>query len=177
MAGGDRSHEFNPETSAPVSLSRSRLREYKGKAGKHSDLPDSAQKISYGKRFAKTEELYQARVMERQLVELAGGAGQKARKGKAKKGAASKVAATVPELNSRHQVLEQVTRGAPIGAMPPLTEPPAPGGFGEVWGDARRYFEMFKGGIRDAATAGMRLARLPVEVAVLLTGRMRPRHA
>ncbi len=190
MAGG-RTYEFNPGGTDTSTQSRAKMRDATEKVAKQKDLPASAEeKISYGKRFAKTEELYQARLMEKELEELArqdgaldGGGAKKAASGasgakkrqaaKAKKGAPAKM----ESLQSRHQVLEQVTRGAPIGAVPPAAEPPPRAAWSDVLGDAQRYLGMLKSGWRDMGTAGYRLARLPVEVAVLAMARLRPRHA
>jgi hypothetical protein len=188
MAGGGRSYEQNPETADPSSYSRSKLRDQKEKVGKDSkDLPASAEKISYGKRFARTEELYQARVMEKELEELARAdgaldetpAGRKAQAGAQKKKGAKKPAPGMKKaegLTSRHQVLEQVTRGAPIGSIPPLNEAPARGAVSDVIGDAERYLELLRSGIRDVGTAGARLARLPIELIMLAMARLRPQH-
>lgn len=180
--GGGRHYEDNPEVTDDTAQSRTKLRENAQKVSKtkQKDLPDSATKISYGKRFAKTEEMYQARVMEKELEELARADGKldddKASKKTAKKPAPAKKMETAP-LQSRHEVLEQVTRGAPIGSVPPVAEPPPRGAFSDVLGDAQRYWGMLRGGLRDAGTAGIRLAKLPVDLAVMAVGRLRPNHA
>ncbi len=151
------------------------------------NLPESATRFSYGKRFAKTEEMYQARAMERELEELARQDGalddpprrKTAQATGAKTGGKKKAGAQSPEatLQSRHQVLEHVTRGAPIGSVPPSTEAPPQSALSDVVGDAQRYWSMLRGGLKDVSTAGVKLARLPLDVMMLAVGRLRPHHA
>lgn len=147
----------------------------------HTDAGDG--KISYGKKFAKTEELYAAHQMDKQLEELAKEDGLLADEAEAE---LEEVIDDAPDTEGRMFVetraepqkkgpaIDEVTRGAPIGAMPPATEPPPRNGFGEVFSDAQRYVGMMRGGVRDIMTGAMRLARLPFEVAVLAAAKLRP---
>lgn len=161
------------------------MREYKEKVSRERDLPadekleNADEKISYGKKFAKTEELYAAKQMNRELEELAREDGMLEEEAARPE---PKVAAAKPVIESKRPaakrpVVEDVTRGAPIGAMPVATEPPPRAMFSEVLDDAQRYAGMVRGGIRDITTGLFRLARLPVEVAILAANRIRPRHA
>lgn len=148
------------------------------------NLPESATRFSYGKRFAKTEEMYQARAMERELEELARQDGaledppqRKPAQASGKTSAKKKGRSPEAALQSRHQVLEHVTRGAPIGSVPPSTEAPPQSALSDVVGDAQRYWSMLRGGLKDVSTAGVKLARLPLDVMMLAVGRLRPHHA
>ncbi len=187
--GGGGKYEQQSESLGPASPGRSVMRDQSEKVAKTKakDLPESATKISYGKRFAKTEEMYQARVMEKELEELAkedgaldvpgrsrsAGGDAAAKKKTAKKSELERAEA----LQSRHQVLEQVTRGAPIGSVPPVQEAPPRSGLADVMGDAQRYWGMLRGGLKDASTAGVRLARLPMDLMMMAVSRLRPHHA
>lgn len=159
----------------------------------HDVPPSEGDKISYGKKFAQTEELYAAHQMERQLEELAKKDGMLADEAESD----LEEQAEGPEASEGRMFLENreakpakkkaeprkgaaiedVTRGAPIGATPTMSEPPPRGGFGEVLGDAQRYVGMMRGGVRDIWTATMRLARLPIEVAMIAAAKIRPQRA
>ncbi|MBX5481160.1 MAG: hypothetical protein IRZ16_04820 [Myxococcaceae bacterium] len=138
-----------------------------------------AKKTSYGKKFAETEALYRAHMMERELEELArederplapeapgpgrGGMYVEARAPRKKAGGAG-------------PAIEEVIRGAPIGAVPPVAEPPPRSGFSELLGDARRYFHMVRGGLHDVVTGSRRLVRLPFEAVAMARGKLRLRR-
>lgn len=188
MAGGGRSYEMDPETADPTSRSRSKMREYTEKVSKDmadKKVPDD-DKISYGRKFAQTEEHYIARQMNHELEELAreDGAlddedekrnkrGQGAKKAAEPSGGAKKEAKSSREKPTKMK-MEDVGRTSPIGAMPAATEPPPREAFGELMTDAARYSGMIRDAMRDIFTAGMRLARLPVEVAIIAAARIRP---
>ena len=163
----------------------------------HDVPPSEGDKISYGKKFAQTEELYQAHQMERELEELAKSDGMLAEEREDE--AELEEQAEGPEASEGRMFvehrerdtgraakkrtakkgpsIEDVTRGAPIGATPKMSEPPPRSGLREVLEDAQRYVGMMRGGARDIFTAGMRLARLPIEVAMLAAARIRPQRA
>lgn len=160
-----RSYGTNLEGADEKTSSRSLLESQKGKVSKtHEELPRDekleGEKISYGKKFAQTEERYTARQMERQLEELAREDEQRQPRRE------------VPTFDGSR--LEELTRGGPIGAMPTASEPPPRQAFSEVLGDAQRYAGMIRHALRDLTTASMRLMRLPVELAVLTAQRLRP---
>lgn len=117
----------------------------------------AGEKMSYGRKFAQTEERYTARQMERQFEELA---------------REDEALGQAPTFDGKR--IEELTRGAPIGSMPTASEPPPRQAFSEVMGDAQRYAVMARNAVRDLTTASMRLMRLPVELAVLATRRLRP---
>ncbi len=111
------------------------------------DVIQGRDKISYGKRFAQTEERYEAHRMEKELEELAG-----------------------RDIDPGRDARER----APIGALPMTTEPPPRDRFSELTDDAQRYVRMIRDALRDIGTASYRLARLPVEAALLAARRFRP---
>lgn len=140
-------------------------------------------KISYGHKFAQTEELYAAHQMERELEELARQDGmledeeKEERRGSG--GGAMHLGAPSEREEKREKKpegrrLEELTRGAPIGALPTASEPPPRQGLSEVVGDAQRYAGMIRDSVKDFATATMRLLKLPVDLAVIASQRLRP---
>ena len=148
-------------------------------------------KISYGHKFAQTEELYAAHQMERELEELARQDGMLEDEEKEERrgpgggamhlGAASEreekrdANAKRPAVKAAEgRRLEDVTRGAPIGALPTASEPPPRQGLSEVVGDAQRYAGMIRDSVKDFTTATMRLLKLPVDLAVIASQRLRP---
>lgn len=173
MAGGGRSYEFDPETADPTSRSRSKLGDEKEKVAKSMEEKESGgghgdEKISYGRKFAQTQEHYVARQMNRELEELAKEDGAlDEEKGEAK-------APKPAEKRPARSKMEELGRTAPIGAIPVASEPPPREAFGEVMTDALRYGAMIRSGVRDIFTASVRLARLPVELATLAAHRLRP---
>lgn len=195
------SKEMDNEGGGDQAFSRSRLEDHKEKvAKKHEELPTDDKhhgKISYGHKFAQTQEIYAARQMEKQLEELArqdGALDEEAddehddlpsREAAGHEGDADahrmQAAATdqreAPAAARRGVTLEEMTRGAPIGALPTASEPPPRQGLSEVMADALRYTGMIRDAVRDITTASMRLARLPVEMAVLAAQRIRPLKA
>lgn len=127
-------------------------------------LPDE-EKISYGKRFAQTEEMYSVRQMNRELEELAR---QDEQMGE-QPGGAVKVS---PELPPAPQ---PPVRGEPIGSLPTaaVATPPKEH-LREVIEDGWRYAGMLLAGVRDVATAALKLARLPLDVATVAAQKLRP---
>lgn len=181
MAGGGRSNELNPEI-ADTSKDRSTLRENTEKVAKTHERKETGgghghgeEKISYGRKFAQTQEHYVARQMNRELEELAKEEGaldeepEKKPEAKAKKAPVEKKAA--------RSKMEELGRTAPIGAIPVTSEPPPNEGFGELVTEAMRYGGMIRSAVRDIFTASVKLARLPMEVASLAAHRIRPLRA
>lgn len=195
MSTGGRSYEESPETADEKSYSRSKLKDQVEKVAKshEGDLPPddkvSGDKISYGKKFSQTEELYAAHQMNRELEELARHDGMledaKGKKAEEDKAATKKPAkaeaskeATGPGITDKDKKgarrVDELTRGTPIGALPTSSEPPPRDRMSEVLDDAQRYTGMMRGAVKDFTTATFRLMRLPVELAILAAQRINP---
>jgi hypothetical protein len=150
-------------------LSRSVLRDNKEQVAKDEELLPGEEKISYGKRFSQTEEMYQVRQMNHELEELAKRDGM-LEEPKAPSKQPQRERAAIKEATV-------VTGAMPIGALPADEEPPPRAKLSEALDDAQRYLEMIRGAVRDIATASVRLARLPVEVAAMAAHKLRPLKA
>jgi hypothetical protein len=169
---GGRSYDFDNENSGKRQFSRSALGDMKeavakDQADKRKEAGDT-EKISYGKKFAKTEQMYQARRMSEELEELArqDGALDDEQQAQAPGPAAAK--------GQVRSAMEDLTRGAPIGALPQASERPPPDRFSELLDDAQRYTRVIREALADISTAGLRLARLPIEAAILAARRFGP---
>jgi len=162
---GNRTYQFDPENSNPRAHSRSRWEVSKETLAKDVESKHhgpGGEKISYGKKFAKTEEMYAARRMNEELEELA------------RKDGALDEEEQGEERGPVRQAIEDVTRGSPIGSLPTSSEPPPRDRFSELADDAQRYTAMIREAVKDITTAGFRLARLPVEAAILAARRFGP---
>lgn len=73
--------------------------------------------------------------------------------------------------------LPPLPRGGPIGSLPVGSEAPPKTHVSEVLEDAQRHLAMIQAGVRDITAAFWRLARLPVDVAVLAAKHFRPLRA
>ncbi|MBZ4408520.1 hypothetical protein VZQ01_02710 [Myxococcus faecalis] len=134
--------------------------------------------VHYGKSFAETEDLYNARQMEAQLQELArlepdgkfshgtSAPAQRATKRASREKAQQRKAAEEPVIRST----------TPIGALPPTREQPPRGRLPDLLDEAGRQLQTLKGGLGDAAKAVARLAALPLEVVRLAARRLNPLH-
>jgi hypothetical protein len=71
----------------------------------------------------------------------------------------------------------EIRRHSPIGALPGAAEPPPHARWTELLGDARRYVGMIRSGARDVGTAAFKLARLPVDIALMAAHKVRPLKA
>jgi hypothetical protein len=119
----------------------------------------------YGKSHAETEHILQARKMARQLEELA------APTLEAEEKFSRSAASTRPRAQKqkqRAQAAAAVASGptAPIGALPPTQEAPAPAALGGLTGvldEGQRQLKALQGALGDARSAARRLASLPLE--------------
>lgn len=131
------------------------------------------ERLSYGKKFAQTEELAIAHQMNAQLEELAG-----LREDASPKMSRSRKPAARAEASSQALPEEMPPRnGAPIGALPPPQLRMPAGLLRDVWADAGRYLRMLQEAARDARTATIQLLRLPLEAAQIAARRVLPRKA
>lgn len=71
----------------------------------------------------------------------------------------------------------EIGRRTPIGAFTAVVEPPPHARFAEVMGDARRYVGMIRSGARDITVGAFKLARLPVDIALVAAQKVRPLKA
>jgi hypothetical protein len=118
-----------------------------GRSNNFDVIPGREEKLTYGKRFAQTEERYEAHRMEKELEELAERPVEARRESK---------------------------RGTPIGALPMATEPPPRDRFSALTDDAERHARLIRDSVRDIGRASYRLARLPFEAMLLAARRFRP---
>jgi hypothetical protein len=73
--------------------------------------------------------------------------------------------------------VEQWTkRGAPIGALPTAGEAPRLERISELADEAQQNTRMIGESLRDILKALVRIARLPVEAALIAARRLRPAH-
>jgi hypothetical protein len=119
-------------------------------------LPDE-EKISYGDRFAHTVEMY----------------GASSRNDEDARGSTAPIAVS-PELPPPP---EAMVRGEPIGSLPAISEAHPRQHVWEVLEDAQRHLAMIQAGMRDITAGFWKLARLPIEVAVMAARQMRPLRA
>ena len=71
----------------------------------------------------------------------------------------------------------EMGRRNPIGALPAAEEPLPHARLTELLGDAQRYLGMIRSGARDIATAAVKLAKLPVDIALMAAHKVRPLRA
>ena len=83
-------------------------------------------------------------------------------------------AAVSPELPTPP---ERQARGEPIGSLPAASEAPPKTHVAEVIDEAQRHLAMLQAGFRDITAACWKLARLPLDVAVLAAKQLRPLRA
>ena len=107
--------------------------------------------LHYGKKFAQTEELYQAHAMEAQLEELAGVAKEKTTK-------APKMSRS-PDADP----IDRMRKSAPIGAMP-TAELPGKKKLKDFWADGVRHVQLLKEGTRDILHAASFLIHMPSDI-------------
>jgi hypothetical protein len=133
------------------------------------DVPDSATKIHYGKKFSQTEELFQAKQMNKQLEELAGLDRMPPKR------------AEEPKAQAREQQPQETPpkyqRGTPIGSLPDTEEPPPASFLRELYDEAGRHVRVVRVAARDIGRASLRLVTLPLEAAKLAARKIRHRHA
>lgn len=105
--------------------------------------------IHYGKKFAQTEELYQAHVMEAQLEELAG------------------LNTEAPKMSHSAPVeadpIDRMRKSAPIGAMP-TAELPSKKRIKDVLGDGARHVNLLRDGVKDIFHAVTFLVGMPASI-------------
>jgi hypothetical protein len=139
--------------------------EEKASVTQQQDVPDSATKIHYGKKFSQTEELFQAKQMNKQLEELAGLDRMPPKR------------AEEPKAQARQEMPPKIQRGTPIGALPETMEPPPASFLRELYDEAGRHVRVVRVAARDISRASFRLATLPVQVARLAARKLRHRPA
>jgi hypothetical protein len=151
---GGKSYEFDPEHPGKRAFSRSALNEQKDRVarsdGRARTTGGGSGELSYGRRFAETGELYQAHRMERELEALA------------------RQDDTRPAFRP--------PRGAPIGALPVAAEAPRRDRIAELADEAQQNTRMIGESLRDIFRALARIARLPIEAALIASRRFRPAH-
>lgn len=133
----------------------------------HETLPESAEKLHYGKAFAETEEILRRRRAAR--------ASKQAFEELPRKGRASPERAAGQRVRDEARATPQVRTGAPIGALPVAGEAPPLEGFASLWEEAQRNVGTLTQSLRDFSDALGRLARLPVGAA-RLTARLTARR-
>lgn len=102
--------------------------------------------IHYGKKFAQTEELYQAHVMEAQLEELAGLTRDEPRMSRSAE----------PEADP----IDQMRKSAPIGGMP-TAELPGRKHLKDFLGDGMRHVQLLRHGMMDVLNAATFFVGMP----------------
>ena len=115
--------------------------------------------VHYGKKFAQTEQLYQAHEMEHQLEELV-------RRDTGEELAVPAVAKPSLEPSTPARPLP------PIGAIPPQTSAPGLASLKDVLADATRELRALEGAVRDFSGAATRLLKLPLTAAKLTVARL-----
>lgn len=128
-------------------------------------LPEQ-EKISYGDRFAQTEEMSAVSQPNDELQEL-----PRSRPGAREPMRAVAVSAELPPAPERRP------RGEPIGSLPVASEAPPKTHVAEVLEDAQRHLGVLQAGLRDITAACWKLARLPIDVAVFAARQLRPLRA
>jgi hypothetical protein len=77
----------------------------------------------------------------------------------------------------RRSRVDAMGRHSPIGALPAAAEALPPARFAEVLEDAQRYLGMIRSGVRDITTGAVKLARVPVDMALVAAQKFRPLRA
>lgn len=121
----------------------------------------STGKISYGKKFAETEELYQAHVMEAQLEELAG--------------VTKEEASPRMSRGADADPIDRMRKSAPIGAMP--TAELGKKKLRDFWSDGMRHVQLFREGTRDILNAASFFLHMPRDMMRSLLRRNREQEA
>jgi hypothetical protein len=142
--------------------------EEKQSVTQQQDVPDSATRIHYGKKFSQTEELFHAKQMNKQLEELAGLERMPPKRAEEPRAQARQ---------ERQEAAPKVQRGTPIGALPEMQEPPPASFLRELYDEAGRHVRVVRSAARDISRASLRLVTLPLEVARLAARKLRHQKA